>query len=359
MPAERIVVAMSGGVDSSLAAYLLKEAGYEVIGITMQIWPNNAPASHEGGCCSLAAVSDARRVADQLDIAYYVLNMQEAFEHSVIRYFVDEYRRGRTPNPCIACNRYLKFDLLIRKALALEAEAVATGHYARIRRDESGRYQLLRAVDESKDQSYALYPLTQEQLARIRFPLGDYRKSEIRKLAARLGLATAGKPESQEICFIHDNDYRRYLRQEAGLPDRPGPIEDRRGRRLGTHRGIEFYTIGQRRGLGLAHPEPLYVIDIIPERNAVVVGTADETLAAGLEVGEVNYVSVPRPWAPTQCQAKIRYGAPPVDCLLQPIGEGARVEFGEPQRAVTPGQAVVFYQGDLVLAGGTIERALH
>lgn len=350
---------MSGGVDSSVAAALLLQRGYEVIGMTMQIWSANAPADDYGGCCSLAAVDDARRVCDLLGIPYYVTNLRSEFERRVISDFVAEYTAGRTPNPCIACNRYLKWESLLQRALALEADYVATGHYARIEDGDGGRRLLLRGVDPGKDQSYALYNLTQDQLRRTLLPIGDLPKSEVRALAASLGMAVAQKPDSQEICFIHDNDYRRYLREEAGVIGQPGPFVDTAGRRLGTHGGIPFYTVGQRRGLGLAADEPLYVIRIDRERNAIIVGRRAELLADGLIANEPNWISIPAPSEPRQARVKIRYNAEAVACTLEPLPEGAvRVRFATPQSAVAPGQAAVFYDGDVVLGGGVIERAL-
>ncbi|MGE5559859.1 MAG: tRNA 2-thiouridine(34) synthase MnmA [Chloroflexota bacterium] len=362
MKKKRVVAAMSGGVDSSVAAALLLRSGYDVIGMTMQIWSANAPADDYGGCCSLAAVGDARRVCDVLGIPYYVVNLRDQFADKVIAYFVDEYRRGRTPNPCIACNRYLKWEALLQRALELEADYVATGHYARIGEGADGRRLLLRGLDRSKDQSYALYNLTQEQLQRTLLPLGGLTKTEVRRIAAEIGLAVADKPDSQEICFVHDNDYRRYLRDEAGLGEQPGPIIDTAGKRIGTHRGIAFYTVGQRRGLGIAAPEPLYVVELDPDRNAVIVGARSELDAAGLVASQLNWVAGRAPSWPCRATVKIRYNADDVACTISPdaaAADSVTVRFAAPQRAVAPGQAAVFYDGEVVLGGGVIDRKLR
>jgi tRNA-specific 2-thiouridylase len=350
---------MSGGVDSSVAAALLLQAGYEVIGMTMQIWPASAPADDTGGCCSLAAVEDARRVCDRLGIPYYVTNLRDEFQKRVIDEFVAEYAAGRTPNPCITCNRYLKFESLLQRALELEADYVATGHYARLADGPDGRRWLLRGADPGKDQSYALYSLTQEQLRRTLLPVGHLEKTEVRRLAAELGLGVAQKPDSQEICFIHDNDYRRYLREEAGISEQPGPFVNRAGQRLGTHRGLPFYTVGQRRGLGLATGEPMYVIALDPERNAVVVGPRSELGASGLIARHLNWIALDPAILPRAATVKIRYNARPVACRIELAeADTVRVIFAQPQDAVAPGQAAVFYDDDVVLGGGIIDSAL-
>jgi tRNA-specific 2-thiouridylase len=353
---KKVVVAMSGGVDSSLAAALLVEQGYEVIGITMQIWPSDQVDEKAGGCCSLSAVEDARRVACQLGIPFYVLNFRSQFEEKVINYFCDEYLGGRTPNPCIACNRYIKFELLLDRAMGLGADYIATGHYASIKYDEEKeRYLLIKAKDKSKDQTYALFNLTQDQLSHTIFPLGGYEKTETRKLAGERGLRVATKPDSQEICFVQD-DYESFLRER--IPDvvEPGPFLDTAGNRIGTHKGIPFYTIGQRKGLGLALGKPAYVVDIDVKNNAVIIGNDDEVYGSGLIARDLNFIPFARLEKPLRVKAKIRYSAPEAEAEISLIRDDAvKVLFEKPQRAITPGQAVVFYDGNIVVGGGTIE----
>lgn len=362
MAPKRVVVAMSGGVDSSVAAALLKEQGYDVIGITMQIWPKsqeNPAEENPGGCCSLSAVEDARAVAYELGIPYYVVNFRETFEREVIDYFCHEYASGRTPNPCIVCNHRLKFAALLEKALALGADYVATGHYARVRYDKGrGRFLLLKGVDEHKDQSYALYGLTQYQLAHTLFPLGELTKDETRRIAARLGLPVAAKEDSQEICFVPDNDYRGFLRRHIPDKIRPGPFLDRTGRVLGTHKGLPFYTIGQRRGLGVASRDRLYVTGLDPERNAVILGPSEDLYRTGLRAEAVNWVSIAPPVSPLAAAVKVRYNGPETPAEVIPAGENeVVVRFRQPVRAVAPGQAAVFYQKAEVLGGGVIASA--
>jgi len=354
-----VVVAMSGGVDSSVAAALLVEQGYNVIGITMQLWdPEISEATGEYlGCCSLTAVNDARAVANKLGIPYYVLNFRHLFRQTVIADFCREYLSGRTPNPCIVCNRKIKFGALLSKAIALGADYLATGHYARVDFEESrGRFCLKKAGDSRKDQTYFLYNLTQEQLAKIITPLGSYTKAQVRAMAAERGLRTADKAESQEICFIPDNDYRGFLRTnvEEGRIE-PGYFVDQSGKVIGRHQGIAFYTIGQRRGLGLALGERAYVTAIDPDRNTVTIGREEDLDKTGLIAKDINYVTATGPEDLARVQAKIRYNSPPVPASVVILPDGlALVEFTVPQRAIAPGQAVVFYREDYLLGGGVI-----
>jgi len=354
----RVVVAMSGGVDSSVAAALLKEQGYQVIGIMLRLWSETGPGEGRSNrCCTIEAVDDARRVADQLEIPFYLLNVEEPFRQQVVAYFVREYCAGRTPNPCIECNRHIRFQFLLQRALALDADYLTTGHYARVvHRD--GCYHLWRGVDRAKDQSYQLYMLGQEELAHLLLPLGALTKPVVRGMAQERGLPVAGKPESQEICFVADDDYRRFLRGWAPEAFRVGDIVDRAGRVLGQHQGLPGYTVGQRKGLGIAAPEPLYVLEIDVEQNRLVVGPVRELGARRLLAEGVSYVSGSPPPGPCQVTAKIRYQAVDAPALLEPGDDStAGLTFDEPLRDITPGQAVVFYQGDEVLGGGTIVRA--
>jgi tRNA-specific 2-thiouridylase len=360
----RIVVGMSGGVDSSVAAALLVEAGDEVIGITLRTAPWAEPADDTarfGSCCSPATARGARAVARRLGIPYYLLNHEREFAEAVIADFTREYRRGRTPSPCVVCNREVKFGTLLRRALAWEAEAVATGHYARVERDaRSGRLRLLRARDLAKDQSYFLWPLTQAQLERARFPIGELTKAEVRGKARALGLATAETPESQELCFV-EGDYRQFLRERAPEAFRPGPVVDEAGREIGVHAGLGAYTIGQRRGLGAlagGPPGPRYVLRLDPARNAVVVGPGEALATRRLWATDVNLIAMPELTAPIDVEARVRHGAPLARARVVPRGAAVvEVRFVEPQRAVSPGQSVVFYRGDLVVGGGVIARA--
>lgn len=358
---QRVIVAMSGGVDSSVAAALLVEAGYECIGVTMQLWSENLPKGKtESGCCSLSAVEDARRVATKLDIPYYVLNFAHDFSQGVIQQFMEEYMRGRTPNPCIVCNELVKFGTLLQKAHELDAHYVATGHYARVGFDKQwGRYVVKRGIDPTKDQSYTMNGLVQEQLQHMLTPLGDYTKEHIRGIARELGLVTAEKPDSQEICFVPDGDYKAFMRAMVPASKKPGPIINTLGDVIGTHEGIAYYTVGQRKGLGIAAGTPLYVVAIDAETNTVVVGTADEVRGGGLEAVAVNWVALPGLTEPRQVECQIRYHAPAVPAIVTPQADG-RVEarFFSPQRAITPGQRVVFYEGDVLLGGGIINLAL-
>ncbi|HHY37755.1 MAG TPA: tRNA 2-thiouridine(34) synthase MnmA [Clostridia bacterium] len=367
----RVVAAMSGGVDSSVAAALLKERGYEVIGVTILM--RHPCASEEakrgvrGPTCPHPGQRDAKKVCDSLGIPHHYVDMRERFERSVVDYFLDEYSRGRTPNPCVICNRDIKFATLLDLAKSLEAEFVATGHYARVSYDDGRqRYVLKKGIDPLKDQSYALCGLDQRQLGSALFPLGTMTKEKTRSIARRLGLTVAEKPESQEICFI-EGDYRDFLESAAragrlkmrsGLS--PGPIEDTGGRVLGTHRGFARYTVGQRRGLGISSPQPLYVLAIDPSRNAVIVGPERDLLSRGLIAAQVNMVSIEEFKDPTVVGVKIRYRSPEARAVVNPSDrqDVITVHFDTPQRAVTPGQIACLYSGDEVLAGGVIERAL-
>lgn len=357
----RLVVGMSGGVDSSVAAALLLEAGHEVIGVTLRTAPWTEPDDERarfGACCSPATAAGARAVARQLGIPYYLLNHEREFAELVIGDFTREYLAGRTPSPCVVCNREVKFGTLLRRALALEAEGVATGHYARLgRAPDTGRWLLYRGQDRVKDQSYFLWPLTQAQLARARFPIGELTKVEVRARARARGLATAATPESQELCFV-EGDYRAFLRARAPEAFRPGPILDEAGRELGAHAGLGAYTVGQRKGLGLAASAPRYVIRLDPARNAVIVGERPALEARRLVATGVNLIAVERLDAPLEVEARIRHGAPLAPARLVPRGPGeVEVGFAAPLRAVTPGQSVVFYRGDLVVGGGLIASA--
>lgn len=356
---ERVVVAMSGGVDSSVAAGLLAQQGYEVIGITMQLWPADLPKNHESGCCSLSAVEDARRVAHTLGIPHYVINLRDAFDRDVIHNFVEEYAAGRTPNPCVRCNKFIKFDAFLERARALGAAYISTGHYARIRYDEeSSRYQLLNSADPNKDQTYALYGLTQEQMAHTLFPLGGLTKDRTRELAEQMGLITAKKPDSQEICFVPDNDYARFLSHRAPHAIKPGRIVDREGTVLGEHGGVANYTVGQRRRLGISAPIPLYVTKLHPETGDVIVGPDEALFTRRLVAESFNWIEGPPEEETLEVQSKIRYTMKATPARLRTQGDGlVEVTFDEPQRAITPGQSVVCYDGERVIGGGVIREA--
>ncbi len=356
---KKVAVGMSGGVDSSVAAYLLKEQGYDVIGVTMQIWQDEDPLAQaeNGGCCGLSAVDDARRVADRLGIPYYVLNFKREFKENVIDYFMDEYMHARTPNPCIACNRYVKWEALLNRARELGCDYIATGHYARVIQLDNGRYALKKSATDRKDQTYALYNLTQEQLAHTLMPVGEYEKEQIREIAAKIGLLIANKPDSQEICFIPDNDYAGYIERESGKTFPKGNFVDLEGNILGTHKGIIHYTIGQRKGLGLSMGSPVFVVDIRPETNEVVIGSNLDTFHDSLYAGKVNLMSVDALEGEREVVAKIRYSHKGAPCRIRMVDEDTLLcKFEEPVRAITPGQAVVFYDGDIVLGGAVIDR---
>lgn len=355
---KRVVVGMSGGVDSSVAAYLLKEQGYDVIGVTMQIWQDEDifNQAEEGGCCGLQAVEDARRVASTLGIPYYVMNFKSEFKKNVMDYFVDEYLQGRTPNPCNACNRFVKWEALLNKSIALGADYIATGHYARIRQLENGRYTIQKSVTDAKDQTYALYNLTQFQLSHTLMPVGAYHKDEIRKMAEAIDVDVSTKRDSQEICFIPDKDYARFIEEQSGKKvPKAGNFVNTKGEIIGRHKGITHYTIGQRKGLNLAMGHPVFVTEIRPETNEVVIGEHEELFKNRLVCDKVNLMSIPSLEQEIRVQAKVRYAHKGDSCIVRPLENGrAEVIFDTPQRAITPGQAVVFYENDYLVGGGTI-----
>jgi len=345
---------MSGGVDSSVAAALLKEQGYDVTGMMMRLW--SEPGKEESNrCCTPDAMGQARRVAAKLDIPFYVVDAKDVFRETVVQYFLDGYARGDTPNPCLLCNRQIRWTFLLNHALALGAEYMATGHYVRIRKDESGMSGLFRAVDPAKDQSYVLHVLTQEKLKHALFPVGEYPKPEIRAIAERFGLPTASRKDSQDLCFLAGEDYRNFLQRNAPGMLQPGSIETLDGRVIGEHNGLANYTIGQRKGLGLASPVPLYVISKYADRNTLVVGTQEEMGTSELVVRDVNWVSGDVPAEPFHAEVKIRYTAKEVPAWVIPMdGDQAQVRFDAPVRDATKGQAAVFYQGEKMLGGGII-----
>ena len=354
----RVVVGMSGGVDSSVAAWLLKKQGYDVIGVTMQIWQDEEPDLQEenGGCCGLSAVDDARRVAAALEIPYYVMNFKKEFQQNVIDYFTGEYLNGRTPNPCIACNRYVKWEALLERSLSIGAEYIATGHYARVEQLPNGRYTLRRSATLAKDQTYALYNLTQEQLKRTLMPVGVYSKDEIRAMAEEIGLLVADKPDSQDICFVPDGDYARFIKETSGQDIPEGNFVTPDGKVLGRHKGIIHYTVGQRKGLGLALGYPAFVLEIRPGTNEVVIGTYEESLTRTLRARQLNFMTVEDLTEPVRVFAKIRYNHKGAWCTVEKTGKDEILcTFDEPIRAVTPGQAVVLYDGEYVMGGGPIQ----
>ena len=350
-----VVVAMSGGVDSSVTAALLLREGYDVVGVTMRLWSDDSPASAlAGGCCVLGA-DDARAVCATLGIRHYVLNFEQEFEEEVVEYFCRDYERGRTPNPCLACNDRLKFNTLLERTAQMGADYLATGHYARIRAG-SGGWELLRGADPEKDQSYALFTVGQAELSRLLFPLGEHRKREVRDLARELGLPVADKRDSYDICFVPNDDYRSFL---AGrVRQEPGEIRDTTGRVLGMHDGLGGYTVGQRRGLGVALGERRYVVGLDRSANVVTIGGEDELLSSGLRAQDLRWVSGEAPAGEAPMEAQVRYRAPAVPAVVRVENDWASVRFRERQRAITPGQAVVFYEGERVLGGGIIAEAL-
>ncbi len=356
---KKVMLGMSGGVDSSVAAAILLEKGYDVIGVTMQIWPdqNEDVQKTEGGCCSLSAVEDARRVANKLGIPYYVMNFKDIFEKTVIDYFKEEYLQGRTPNPCIACNRFVKFEAMLNKAISMDIDYIATGHYARIEFDNKlNRYLLKKSATAAKDQTYALYNVNQGQLSRILMPIGQYEKDEVRRIAKEIGLSVATKPDSQEICFVQDNDYAKFITENSEQKIVPGNFVDTKGNILGQHKGIIYYTVGQRKGLGITFGKPMFVVAIDASANTVVLGEANEVFRDSLIAYDCNFISIDALSNEMKVQAKIRYAAKEAPATIVPVENNkVHVTFDEPQRAITPGQSVVFYDNDIVIGGGIIQ----
>lgn len=353
---KRVMVGMSGGVDSSVTALLLKQQGYEVVGVTFRLFSeSDLKLNGESRCCSLDDVNDARFVCDAIGIPHYVFNMKELFRQTVVEDFVKKYTLGMTPNPCIACNRYIKFDAFLQKAKSMDFDYIATGHYSRIEKDEKGVYSLKRSANLQKDQSYVLYNMTQDILAHTLMPLGAYTKDEVRKIAEENNLVVSKKPDSQDICFVPDGDYSRFIENYTGKKPVKGDFIDVNGKVLGTHCGIQNYTIGQRKGLGISLGKPAFVVDIKPDTNQVVLGDENCIFTTELTADDVNIISGEPLTKPFECLAKIRYAHKEEKATVAPAENGrVRVTFEKPQRAVTKGQAVVFYNADTVLGGGTI-----
>jgi len=352
----KVILGMSGGVDSSVAAAVLKQRGYEVIGVTLALLPPKCDSPRADACCGVQAVEDARAVCAQLDIPFYCINRADKFAVEIIDYFCAEYNCGRTPNPCVVCNHRIKFPELLKKADEVGAEYIATGHFARITASD-GRYSLLQGVDRSKEQSYFLFGLNQSTLSRIIFPLGEMRKEEVRRLAERLELKVHNKPESQEICFVPDNRYPEFLRQWAPQDIVPGDILDKQGRKIGCHKGIQFYTIGQRRGAGVALGKPLYVIDIDAETNTIVMGDNEDLLKKRMRVGNLMWIEQITDQHQLKATVKVRYNHPEAPAtIVLAKDNSAEIIFDKPERAITPGQAAVFYRDEVVLGGGWIEK---
>ena len=353
----KVVVAMSGGVDSSVAAALLKEQGHDVTGMMLRLW--SQPGKEESNrCCTLDSQLLARRVANKLDIPFYVIDAKDTFRDVVVDYFLDGYSRAETPNPCLMCNRHIRWGTLREHALALGAEYLASGHYVRLQKKDDGEIQLLRGVDKGKDQAYVLHVLTQEKLQQSLFPVGDYPKTEIREMAEKFGLPVATRSDSQDLCFLAGGDYRDFLREYAPATTQPGEIVGSDGAVLGEHQGLAFYTIGQRKGLGVPSPVPLYVLGKNAARNQLVVGQAEELGSQRADVDKINWIAGAAPVEPFRAQVKIRYTAREAWAEIKPIGaDQAQITFDAPQRDITPGQSAVFYAGEVCLGGGTIQAS--
>lgn len=360
MTRRKVVVAMSGGVDSSVAASILKEKGYEVIGATMQLWPEGQKEGDSNKCCGFDAIESARRVAEKIGIPHYVLNFRKIFKEQVIEYFCEEYNRGRTPNPCIRCNQYIKFNFLLNKARTLGADFISTGHYAKTGYDNNRqRYILKKCLTEKNEQSYFLYTLKQEQLARTIFPLEDFSKNKVREYARDKGLACSERKGSQEICFTGEKDYREFLKENLGDAIKPGNIVNTKGEILGQHKGLAFYTVGQREGLGISYKCPLYVISINKKDNVVVVGTQDEGFNSECEIGSVNMILYDKLEHSIRAKVKIRYQSKEQLAEVIPVKDSiCRIVFDSPQRAIAPGQSAVFYDDDSVIGGGIITKTM-